>query len=204
MSKLQVYSTKLKTVKTKALPKMFGEEPNMKLLAQALRVYVDRAHVGRARVKSRGEVKRTTRKWYRQKGTGRARHGAQSAPIFVGGGVAHGPDGLKRKLSLSRKMQRKALGTALSLKAKAGEIVVAEGLSSLKKTKEADIFLRRILEGKKKFSVILSEKNKNAGRVIRNISGGKLVMWKDLNAASVYFGGVLIFDGEVFSKKGKK
>src|SRR3989344_8061779 len=74
------------------LPKeVFGAKINQPLMAQAVRVYLANQRQGNAHTKSRGEITLTTAKWYRQKGTGRARHGAKSAPIFVGGGVAHGP-----------------------------------------------------------------------------------------------------------------
>jgi large subunit ribosomal protein L4 len=70
---------------------IFGVIPNKALLAQAVRVYLANQRQGNASTQTRGEVVGSTRKIYRQKGTGRARHGAIKAPIFVGGGVAHGP-----------------------------------------------------------------------------------------------------------------
>lgn len=98
--------------------KVLGK-PNDSLLAQALRIYETNSHQGGSRVKTRGEVAGSTRKIYRQKGTGRARHGARYAPIFVGGGVAHGPTGLRAKnLNLPKKMRRHALRVALLTKVK--------------------------------------------------------------------------------------
>src|SRR5579884_516617 len=74
------------------LPKeIFGAKVNPQLMSQAVRVYLANQRQGNAATKTRGEINMTTAKWYRQKGTGRARHGAKSAPIFVKGGVAHGP-----------------------------------------------------------------------------------------------------------------
>src|SRR3972149_4980450 len=64
---------------------------NRQLMAQAVRVYLANQRVGNASTKTRGEVEGSTRKIYKQKGTGRARHGAIRAPIFVGGGVVFGP-----------------------------------------------------------------------------------------------------------------
>ena len=113
---------------------------NKILLTQAIRVYTARRHPGLSKVKTRGEVIASTRKIYRQKGTGQARHGAISAPIFVGGGVAHGPKGVKRQLSLPKKMRRKALSIALSVKAKEGNLLVVEGISKLKKNKRGSQF----------------------------------------------------------------
>src|SRR3990167_4620035 len=107
MPKADTYSSKGTKQEGVNLPKaLFGEKQNDKLLAQAIHVYRDRQHLGNSKVKTRGEVTATTRKWYRQKGTGRARHGAVSAPLFVGGGVAHGPKGINRhNLRLNAKLQ---------------------------------------------------------------------------------------------------
>lgn len=110
--------------------------PNDTLLAQALRIYESNSHQGGSKVKTRGEVIGSTRKIYRQKGTGNARHGARYAPIFVGGGIAHGPNGTRAKnLTLPKKMRRKALATALLLKLKDAQLVGLSKLSdNLKKT----------------------------------------------------------------------
>ncbi len=73
------------------LPQAFSATVNKQLLAQAVRVYLANQREGSAHTKTRGEVEGSTRKVYRQKGTGRARHGAVRAPIFVGGGITFGP-----------------------------------------------------------------------------------------------------------------
>ena len=94
-------------------------EPNDSLLAQALRIYQVNSHQNTSRVKTRGEVVGSTRKIYPQKGSGNARHGSRYAPIFVGGGVAHGPKGIRAQaLSLPKKMRRLALKSALAYKLK--------------------------------------------------------------------------------------
>ena len=90
-----------------SLPKeTFGAKVNEKLLAQAVRVYSTNQKVMPGSTKKRGEVHGTTAKMYKQKGTGRARHGAKTAPIFVGGGVAFGPKPRKIQLHLPPKMKR--------------------------------------------------------------------------------------------------
>src|SRR3989344_1501184 len=115
-----------------ALPKeVFGVKINQPLMAQAVRVYLANQRQGNASTKSRGDISLTTAKWYRQKGTGRARHGAKSAPIFVGGGVAHGPKPKDYSLNLPQKMKKAALYSELSLKAKDGEIKILSGLSKI-------------------------------------------------------------------------
>lgn len=181
-----------------AFPKDYIVEPNMDLLAQAVHVYNNRQHQGTSRTKTRGEISLTTKKWYRQKGTGRARHGAQSAPIFVGGGKAHGPDGRKRTLKLNKKMSSLALKSAISLKLKEGKVAVVEGVSSLKKTKDAANLLGKV-EGKR-ILVLLDKANWEKYLVFRNIKNVQVLPSTDLNAFEAYRGGVLVFDADIFSK----
>jgi large subunit ribosomal protein L4 len=101
MLKVDLYSFEGKKKENATLPKEYDVKPNLILLSQAIHVFESREHLGLARTKTRSEVAISTKKIYRQKGTGGARHGAKSAPIFVGGGTAHGPKGVKRILRLS-------------------------------------------------------------------------------------------------------
>jgi large subunit ribosomal protein L4 len=206
MTKLDVFSVKGVKKEAVNMPKDFIEKENPALLAQAIRVYEGRSHQGLSKIKTRGEVVASKRKIYRQKGTGRARHGALSAPIFVGGGKAHGPKGIKRKLELPKKMRNKAKGVALGQKIKNGELLVIDGLSSLKKTKEAQKLIDKILKNLKKagrVSFILSEKNFSAVRAIRNISNAAAISYHNLNAYQVFHGGILLLDKEVLVSKAK-
>lgn len=206
MTKLDVFSAKGVKKQAVNLPKDFIEKENPALLAQAIRVYEGRRHPGLSKIKTRGEVVASKRKIYRQKGTGRARHGALSAPIFVGGGKAHGPKGVKRKLELPKKMRRKALGIALGMKVKNGDLLVVDGLSSLKKTKEVQKLVNKILSNRKKkdrVSFLLSEKNFSVVRAIRNLPNAEAVSFQNLNAYQVFYGGILILDKEVLTPKTK-
>ena len=100
------------------------------LLAQALRIYVSNSHQKTHKVLTRGEVDGSTRKIYRQKGTGNARHGAKYAPIFVGGGIAHGPNGVRpENMVLPKAMRRRALAAAMQQKLSEAAV---SGLASLK------------------------------------------------------------------------
>ena len=204
MVKANVYSIGGKKTGNFSLPKSFEEGENLRLLAQAIRVYEHKSHVGLAKTKTRAEVERTKKKLYRQKGTGGARHGARSAPIFVGGGVAHGPRPLKRHLSLPAKMRRKALNLAFSLKAKNEEIMLVDGISTLSKTKAAAALIERLSgsekKGTKKFTLVLSEKNKEARRALKNLKNLELINYKDINAYKVFYGGTIILDKEIFEK----
>src|SRR5258708_19285930 len=91
MLKVDRYSTKGIKGTAVTLPKEWEVKLVPKLLAQAIRVYDDRSHVGFAKTQGRGEVNRTTKKLYKQKGRGGARHGARSPPIFFRGGFTHHP-----------------------------------------------------------------------------------------------------------------
>ncbi len=122
--------------------KSFGT-PNPAILAQALRVYTSNSHQKTHKVLTRGEVDGSTRKIYRQKGTGGARHGAKYAPIFVGGGIAHGPTGVRpENMVLPKAMRRAALAAAMCTKVMSKAI---SGLTNLKtftgKTAEVAKFL---------------------------------------------------------------
>lgn len=123
---------------TIALPKeLFGATVNKSLLAQSVRVYLANQRSGNAQTKTRGEVEGSTRKIYRQKGTGRARHGAIRAPIFVGGGIVFGPRKREYSLRMPEKMQRRALAAALTSQYHDGNIVVVDGIEALPpKTKQ--------------------------------------------------------------------
>jgi len=120
------------------LPKeVFGVKVNKQLITLAVRVYLANQREGGAATKTRGQVEGSTRKIYRQKGTGRARHGGIRAPIFVGGGITFGPV-LPHSFSRSMPvvMKRKALTSALTSQYEAGNVVFIDGLESLeKKTK---------------------------------------------------------------------
>lgn len=204
--KITVYSAKGVKTGQMTLPKEFGEKPNPALLAQAIRVYEDGAHTGLAKTKTRAEVNRTKKKLYRQKGTGGARHGAKSAPIFVGGGVAHGPRPIRRELALPLKMRKKALAIALSIKAKEGEVVGVSGIEKMTKTKEAKTLAAKILKelkNAKRLTIALADANLGAMRAIKNLDQVVALPYKNLNAYQVYFGGGLVIDKDVFEKPAK-
>ena len=152
------------------LPGSVFEAPiNRGLMHQAYVRQMANARLGTHKVKTRSEVARTKTKWYRQKGTGRARHGARSAPIFVGGGVAHGPRVRKYTKDMPKKMRRAALRSALSVKAAEAEIVLVDKLEldSAKTRDMADALYN--LVGNDTALVLLSEKNENVERSIRNL-----------------------------------
>lgn len=167
------------------LPKeIFGVEVNKPLLAQAARVYSTNKKTHWANTKTRSEVVGSTRKIYRQKGTGGARHGAKKAPIFIGGGIALGPKSRKTILGLPKKMRKAALNSALSQKVQQGEIVAVDGLDKATgKTKQ----MAKLFKGLEKRSALIvnDQKADSASRAIRNIPGIDFLTVDQLNAYEV-------------------
>jgi len=160
---------------------IFEAPVNVPLMHQALVRQLANARLGTHKTKSRGEVNRTKAKWYRQKGTGRARHGSRNANLFVGGGVAHGPKPRKYTKKMPRKMRRAALRSALSVKAADGQIVVLDALEmEVPKTKEIATMLetlgldRRVL-------VLLPERNETVEKSVRNLPQVKALRVNYLN-----------------------
>ncbi|MCA8902228.1 MAG: 50S ribosomal protein L4 [Hyphomonas sp.] len=106
---------------------IFGiDEIRDDILQRTVRWQLARRQAGTHKAKSRGEVNRTTKKFIRQKGSGGARHGSRNAPIFVGGGIAHGPRVRSHAHDLPKKIRKMALAHALSSKVKADSILVLD------------------------------------------------------------------------------
>jgi large subunit ribosomal protein L4 len=169
---------------------IFGVKINNSLMSQAVRVYLANQRQGTSKTQDRGEVDRTTKKLYQQKGTGRARHGSRRAPIFVGGGRVFGPTPRDLSLEISKKMKTLALFSALSSKLKDGEIKIIKGLEAIEpKTKlVAEIF--KNLEIKRASKVLLvmpkvGKESENAYRASRNIKGLEILSANSLNTYAV-------------------
>ncbi len=164
---------------------IFNARVNEPLLPQAVRVYQTNQRQGTAAVKSRGDVVGSRRKIWPQKGTGRARHGDRYAPIFVGGGKAHGPKPKDWTLALSAKMKRKALISALSVKK--DDLIVVDTLEFEKpKTKEFAEFLEQVLEKvPASVLVITPEPDNIVYRSARNIPEVAVLPAEQVNAYHV-------------------
>jgi len=113
---------------------IFGLEPRADILHRVVRWQRNKAQAGTHKVKTRSEVNYSTKKIYRQKGTGGARHGARSAPIFRGGGIYKGPTPRSHGHDLPKKFRKLGLRHALSAKMAAGELVVIENAEAEGKT----------------------------------------------------------------------
>ena len=185
-SGIPVFNLKGKVVSEVVLPVWLKKvNPNMNLIAQYVRIYQMNQRQGTVSTKARSEVKGSTRKIYRQKGTGRARHGSIKAPIFVGGGIVGGPRPKKYELSLSKKQKKRVFIYALSLAVNNKLIKLVESNSINKispKTKEADKFLKNMGYGKDKILLVLENMTDNFKRAFRNLPRVKYREMKSLNA----------------------
>ena len=149
---------------------IFEARINRDLMHQALVRQLANARQGTHSTKTRGEVNRTTAKWYRQKGTGRARHGSKKAPIFVGGGVAHGPKPRKYTKNMPRKMRRAALRSALSVKAGSDDIILLDVLTMEQpKTKDMVALMERVVGQNSGVLLLLAHKDENVEKSARNL-----------------------------------
>ncbi|MGQ9709320.1 MAG: 50S ribosomal protein L4 [Anaerolineae bacterium] len=150
-------------------PEIFEAPINVPLMHQALVRQLANARLGTHKTKTRGEVNRTTAKWYRQKGTGRARHGSRNAPIFVGGGIAHGPEPRRYEQRMPKKMRRAALRSALSVKAGQQQIVVVDHLELPEpKTREMREVLHRLKVGESAL-ILLPGRSETVEKSVRNL-----------------------------------
>ncbi len=205
MTSITLYNINGEKTGTIKLPdSLFGVKFNKQLIAQAIRVYLSNQRQAPAKTKSRGEVTGSGRKIYKQKGTGRARHGDIKAPIFVKGGIAHGPTGKQNfKLKMSKAMKKKAFLSALSKKVADSQFIALEGLEKIEpKTKKMVQVLQTIQEkvvknekkAKLKATLVLPDmKADNIVRSAKNISNLTIRSAKMLNTYDVLNNNLLIF-----------
>lgn len=151
------------------------------LMHQALVRQLANARQGTHKAKTRSEVRGSTRKIYRQKGTGRARHGSMKVNLWPGGGVAHGPVPRSYQKKMPRKMRRAAYRSALTVKAQDNQIVVLDELEmSSPRTRDMVAILERLgLDGS--VLIMLPDKNDNVERSARNLPDVKTLRASYLN-----------------------
>ncbi|HXV44932.1 MAG TPA: 50S ribosomal protein L4 [Anaerolineae bacterium] len=160
---------------------IFGIKPNTAVMHQALVRQLANKRLGTHKTKTRGEVTGTTAKWYRQKGTGRARHGDRKAPIFVGGGQAHKPVPRDYTQKMPRKMRRLALRSALSAKAAAEQIIILDKLVFDEPKTVEVLQLLDNLQVSGSAVILLPESNENVEKSARNLENVKTLRAGYLN-----------------------
>jgi large subunit ribosomal protein L4 len=190
----EVYNQKGKSVGKLALPEtIFGLKWNGDLVHQVVTAMEANARTPIAHTKTRGEVRGGGKKPWKQKGTGRARHGSSRSPIWKGGGVTHGPRNEKSyEQKINKKMRIKALFTVLSEKLRKGQILFVEELSLKNiKTKDAHTIVKDLskvsgferIEGAKKPNVYITcpAKTETLKKSFANIKTVEIDEVKNLN-----------------------
>lgn len=182
---------------------VFGIEPNMDVLHQVVTAQLAAARSGTAATKTRSQVRGGGAKPWRQKGLGRARHGSIRSPIWVGGGVAHGPHPRSYRQRTPKKMKRLALRSALSARASESAIKVVEEIDwSSPKTKQA-VTLLDAIEATGKTLVVLSQLDGSAGRSFRNLPEVRLVEPGHLTAYDVLWSDQVVFTSHTVGSVGR-
>lgn len=163
---------------------VFGMEINKDLIQQAVLNQMNNARFNLAHTKDRSEVRGGGKKPWRQKGTGRARHGSNRSPLWTGGGVTFGPRKDRNySTDLNKKMKRKALFMALTSKVQDKEMVVLDKLALEKaKTKELNKVLDTLLGAERRSVLIITpETDRNVARAASNLKKIEVIDAKSLN-----------------------
>jgi large subunit ribosomal protein L4 len=163
---------------------IYGLEPRKDLLQRVVVWQLAKRRAGTHKVLTRAEVNRTKKKLYKQKGTGQARHGARSAPLFVGGAKAMGPVQHSHEFSLPKKVRALGLRHALSTKAKAGAIVVIDEAKA-KEIKSKNLAAQFGKLGLGSVLIIDGEFDKNFTLSARNLSHVALLPASGLNVYDI-------------------
>ncbi len=160
---------------------IFEAKINVGLMHQAYVRQMANARQGTHSTRSRGQIRATGGKWYRQKGTGRARHGAQSAPIFVGGGLAHGPKPRDYSKKMPRKMRQGAIRSTLSALVRDDQLLLLDELAlDVPKTKA----MRELLEtlvGEQSALLVLTAEQKALRKSVSNLPNAHSIVVNYLN-----------------------
>ncbi len=159
-----------KQVSSVELPSdIFEANVNVGLMHQAVVMQAANARLGTHSTLTRAEVNRSKQKWFRQKGTGRARHGARTPNIFVGGGVSHGPRPRKYTKNMPKQMRRAAIRSALSALVRDGQLVVVDTLAANSgKTRDVRQMLKGLV-GDNSALILLGGPNENLQRGLGNL-----------------------------------
>jgi large subunit ribosomal protein L4 len=204
---IDVVNTKgKKTGRTVDLPEeIFGIEPNDHAIYLAVKQYLAAKRQGTHKVKTRLEVKGSSKKLHKQKGTGGSRKGNIRNPLYKGGGTIFGPKPRDYDFKLNRKVKDLAKMSALSHKAKGNSIVVVEDFSfDAPKTKQAAEVLTGLKLTDKKTLFVVPEYNDNLYLSLRNLPSTETLLLADINTYDIVNADVLVFSeaaAKVFSEE---
>jgi len=192
VTQVTVFSSKGAKVDQLKLGSEFKSKVSRPLLHQAARTFLSQIRQGTASTKTRKEVRGGGTKPWRQKGTGRARAGSIRSPLWRGGGVTFGPKPRDYTLSLPKKAKKAALKAALSSKAEEKRVLVIDKLEFKKpQTKKANEMLQKLEINKA--TVILTQKEANAQKSLRNISNVRALYVNEINPYYVMDCDTLVF-----------
>ena len=164
-----------------------GLKVNNRLLKYVIDWQINHSKKRLAKTKQRNEIVGSTRKIYAQKGTGGARHASRKAPIFVGGGIAHGPKGDNYKIKkINKKIRKIALAQSISKKNMNKELYIFEDIK--KEIKKTKIFNNFLIKNKLNNVLIVSDKetHKNIFKSVRNIRDVKLIIDEGANLYDLF------------------
>ncbi|MCY4464622.1 MAG: 50S ribosomal protein L4 [Chloroflexi bacterium] len=162
-------------------PDVFEAKINVGLMHQAFVRQMANARQGTHNTRSRGQIRATGGKWYRQKGTGRARHGAQSAPIFVGGGLAHGPKPRDYTKKMPRKMRQGAIRSTLSALVRDEQLVLLDELAMDAPKTKAMRHLIESLVGEQSALIVVTAEQKAVRKSVSNLANAHSIVVNYLN-----------------------
>ncbi|MBL7803126.1 MAG: 50S ribosomal protein L4 [Saprospiraceae bacterium] len=182
------------TGRTIELPEnVFGIEPHEHSVWLDVKRYLAAQRQGTHKSKERSEMSGSTRKLHKQKGTGGSRKGDINNPLYRGGGRVFGPRPRNYDIQVNAKVRRLARRSALSAKAKAGQIIVVEDFRfEAPKTREFQAMLNALQVADKKPLTVLGAYDKNVYLSCRNISKAEIAPAKDLNTYQIMNAGVLV------------
>ncbi|NLA58635.1 MAG: 50S ribosomal protein L4 [Firmicutes bacterium] len=186
MPKVAVYDMQGNTVGELELKdEIFAAPVNVALMHQAVVTYLANQRQGTVATKTRAMVRGGGRKPWRQKGTGRARHGSIRSPIWVGGGVTFGPQPRDYRLAMPKKARRQALKSALSSKVSAGNLIVVDELKFDEPKTRRMVEVLNNLQVQGKALVVTGSDGRNVVLSARNIPGVDTIRAQDLNVYAV-------------------
>ena len=160
----------------------FGVVPNTAVVHEVLAWQLAARHLGTHSTKTRGEVRGGGRKPWRQKGTGRARHGSRRSPLWVGGGITFGPRPATPGYALPQRVRRLAVRSLLADKARSGHLTVVEELRlEAPRTKELAAVLARLGVGEEKVILVTAAHNQTLVKAADNLRGVTVLTARTLN-----------------------
>ncbi|MBA3430230.1 MAG: 50S ribosomal protein L4 [Actinobacteria bacterium] len=173
---------------------LFGGGINQSVLHQVVTAQLAAARSGTSSTKTRSEVRGGGQKPWRQKGTGRARHGSIRSPMWVGGGAVFGPKPRDHSVRVPKKMRRAALRSALASKADDGRVWVLDGFDSMKTKVASSVLAGAGIDGRVLVVLDLAdETSRSIDRAFRNLKGSAFSLSASLSAYDVLVADAVIF-----------